>query len=475
MPSMAVVVLDIGKTVSKLSLWSQGCLLDRRTRPNRRDVGANPYLDTKGIEAWMGDVLADFARQTPIGAVMPVAHGAGAVVIAPDGTYLAPLDYEAALPEELATSYAGQRPPFEETGSPALPGGLNLGAQLHWLEAVAPARFSEGIIVTWAQFWAWRLCGVAATEVSSLGVHTDLWCPATAKPSSLAVARGWAARFAPLRRAGEVLGPVTQEWRQRTNLPADCLVYCGLHDSNADLLAVHTHALIGLAPEYSVVSTGTWFIAMRVGGSSVVLPPGRDCLFNSDVYGRAVPSARFMGGRETELLEETLPQLDPVVCAEALLTRAGALIDDCAMALPSFQDGVGPFPHHPGQWIDRPDDQLGRRAAAGLYLALMLDTCLDLIGTRELVVIGGRFQSDPIFTRTLAALRPREEIYTAPSGDSLCHGALSLIGPQHVPSAALLKVVPLPFDTSRYRTRWRQLLSQDVSGVVAEGLMGKSA
>lgn len=459
MQASAVVVVDVGKTLSKLSLWSQGKLLDRRTRPNTRCAGAYPCLDAKGIEAWMEEVLADFARQTPIAAIIPVAHGAGAVLIEPDGTYLDPLDYEAALPEDLAAGYAAQRPPFEETGSPALPCGLNLGAQLHWLEAIAPERFAASTIVTWAQFWAWRLSGVAATEVSSLGVHTDLWCPAAGLPSSLAVARGWARRFAPLRRAGEVLGPVTKEWRRRTNLPADCQVYCGLHDSNADLLAVQTHAAVGRVHTHTVVSTGTWFVAMRSGGHSVSLPPGRDCLFNTDIFGRAVPSARFMGGRETEILEETQPQLDPAANAAALTARAGALIDAGAMALPSFQKGVGPFPHRNGYWSDRPDDQLGRRAAAGLYLALMLDTCLDLIAARELIVIGGRFQNDPVFTGMLAALRPGEEIYTAPSGDSICQGALGVIDPRHVPSTPLAKVEPLPFDADRYRTRWRELSS----------------
>ncbi|MDR3528554.1 MAG: hypothetical protein P4L57_14885 [Rhizomicrobium sp.] len=458
MQTKAVVVLDVGKTLAKLSLWSQGRLLDRRTRPNARCVSSAGYpcLDTKGIEAWLAEGLADFARQAPIGAIMPVAHGAGAVLIAPDGSYLEPLDYEAALPEALAESYAAQRPDFAETGSPSLPCGLNLGAQLHWLEAVAPQRFAVGTIVTWAQFWAWRLSGVAAVEVSSLGVHTDLWNPAAAAPSSLAVARGWAKRFAPLRRAGEALGGVSEEWRQRAHLSADCLVYCGLHDSNADLLAARTHPRVK-GGELTVVSTGTWFISMRAGANAIALPPGRDCLYNSDVFGRAVPSVRFMGGRETELLEETQPQLDTAINAKALLARAETLISEGVMALPTFQPGVGPFPDQLGRWIDRPLDQLGRRAATGLYLAMMLDCCLDLIGAREAVVIGGRFQSDPVFTQMLAALRPRNAIYLAPSGDSLCLGALSLIGP--VPDSELLKVEPLARETAAYKARWSELLS----------------
>jgi hypothetical protein len=39
-----------------------------------------------------------------------------------------------------------------------------------------------------------------------------------------------------------------------------------------------------------------------VGGDLDHLDPKRDTLANVDAYGRAVPSSRFMGGREFEVL-----------------------------------------------------------------------------------------------------------------------------------------------------------------------------
>ena len=456
-----VVVLDVGKTLAKLTMWSaDGGLVDRATRPNEPRMSRHGYpsLDVEGIEAWLACTLGRFAGQRTIRAIVPVAHGAAAVIMRPDGSWIEPLDYEAALPDALREQYLAQRDPFIETGSPALPCGLNLGAQLHWLEAMLPTEFAAGTIVTWPQFWAWRLSGVAATEVTSLGTHTDLWRPFEGRPSRMAERRGWAGRLAPLRRASDVLGTVTAGWRARCGLPEQCAVACGIHDSNADLLAVR--ARIG-HHDHTVLSTGTWFIAMRSCPDKpdlAALPEARDCLVNVNAFGIPVPSARFMGGREAELLEEGV-QLDPAAYAEALVEHASRLVRSGVFALPAFQKGVGPFPESEGCWIGRPGDQFGRRAAAGLYLALMADVSLDLIGSRERLVVEGRFMADPVFVRALASLRPDQTVLLAPSSDSLCHGAIGLIAPEATPESELLQVEPLPFALAGYARQWRELLA----------------
>ena len=309
MRSGCIGVLDIGKTFAKLTLLSpDGQQRAKRTRANASAPAAATYptLDVAGIEAWLAESLTAFVAQSDICCIIPVAHGAAACVLTAEG-WLAPMDYEAVLPANLADQYRALRDPFAQTGSPALPGGLNLGAQLYWLETLFPSAMARGTIVPWPQFWAWRLCGVAATEVTSLGCHTDLWCPTEHRPSDLAEKRGWAARFAPSRAAGDVLGYVTQEWRDRCGLPDDCAVLCGLHDSNAAFLAVRGYPAIA-GKEHSVLSTGTWFVAMRATPQLDMgtIAEDRDCLVNVDAYGMAVPSARFMGGRETELLVESL-------------------------------------------------------------------------------------------------------------------------------------------------------------------------
>ena len=456
-----IVVLDIGKTLAKLTLWSpERRFLQRRIYRNKGGNAAGyPALDIRGIEHWLAEGLSAFARLGDIAAIIPVGHGAAACVVEGDELTLASLDYEAEPPDEICSRYRGMRDPFALTGSPLLPAGLNLGRQLLWLQTVAPDKFARGVIVTWPQFWAWRLSGVAATEVTSLGCHTDLWVPAQGKPSPMAVAAGWADRFAPLRQAGEVLGPVTREWIGRCKLPADCAVVCGLHDSNAALLAARGFAQIG-ERDFTILSTGTWFVAMRSmrerGKVDLAsLPESRDCLVNVDVTGMPVPSARFMGGREAELLE--MARFAPVDVAEQkdlFLRDVERMVRAGTFALPAFQKGVGPFPRAAGYWIRQPGDQISRRALVGLYLALVTGVCLDLIGSDEPVVVEGRFADDPIFAAALAALHPHP-VYKASAADSIAHGALRLVDPALPAQADLQRVEPLGVDISGYAAEWR--------------------
>src|SRR5690606_24546838 len=106
-----------------------------------------------------------------------------------------------------ASEYAAIRPPFGETLSPRLPNGLNLGAQLFWQGQRFPEQFAQIThILTYPQYWAWRLTGIAASEVTSLGCHTDLWVPERGQFSSLVDHQRWTALFPPIRPAASVLG-----------------------------------------------------------------------------------------------------------------------------------------------------------------------------------------------------------------------------------------------------------------------------
>lgn len=470
MSGRAVVVLDIGKTNAKLTLWdADGALIARRSRANATASGQSyRALDAVGIELWAADVLAEFAQLESIGVIVPVAHGAGAALISRGRLFTPPMDYEDEAEVDDRAAYDTGRDAFADTGSPALPQGLNLGMQLHRLERLTGPWPSDLTIVTWAQYWAWRLCGVAATEATSLGCHTDLWRPLEGRPSALAVRRGWAARFAPLRRAAEALGPIRPEWVLRTGLPGDCLVYCGLHDSNAALLAARGHPEIA-ANDATILSTGTWFVAMRSAGEGAApdlsgLSETRDCLVNVDVGGRPAPSARFMGGREAELMAgldifHLTDDYDPA----ALIDRLPALLARGVFALPGFVRGVGPFPAGPGRWENEPADPLDRRAAAGLYLALMADETLRLIGSRERLLIEGRFAEAQVFIRALAGLRPEQKVYVSNAHDDVPYGALRLLKPDLPPPSPLTPVPPLALDLSLYARRWRLLAEQSLA------------
>lgn len=459
-----VIVIDVGKTLSKISLWRpDGALVERRSRPNpRTEADGRRVLDTAGIESWLVEQLGEFARIAPVSDIIPVAHGAAAAIIRDGALAAPPIDYEDKIPAGLRVAYDAGRDPFAVSGSPALGDGLNLGVQFHRIEAEIPDLIAgDAQILLWPQYWAWLLSGVAAAEATSLGCHTDLWKPGAGMPSTMAERRGWARRLPPLRHAGALLGPIRPEWAARTGLPANVHIRCGVHDSNAALVAARGFAEIAHR-EATLLSTGTWFVAMRMAANPAAclagLPDGRDCLVNVDVDGRPVPSSRFMGGREIELLtDDDAARIDIAADQPALLAAIPAVVAARAMVLPTFTPGSGPFRNGHGRWIARPANRDVRRASVVLYAALMADAALDLIGASDRILVEGRFASAEAFVRALATLRPNDAVYVSDSENDVSYGALRLIHPSLRPAGALRQVTSLttPLDLAGYKRDWR--------------------
>ncbi len=452
------IVVDIGKTQSKVSLWTRdGILLEKAMRRNQcRDDGPYAALDTLATSGWVLDALRGHSGH-PVEYIIPVAHGAAVAGIRDGRLAFVPPDYEWEQPQDKLASYRAGRDRFAETGSPVLPAGLNLGAQLHYLEYLDPEGFAHTTFVPYAQYWSWLLTGELASEASSLGCHSDLWNPASNTFSAMAKARGWDDRLAPLRTAGEVLGPISPEIAARTGLPATTKVLVGLHDSNAALLAARGFAEID-GKEATAMSTGTWFVAMRLARSAfdiAALPETRDCLVNVDVFRQPVPSARFMGGREIEtLIEIDTRRVDIKPDQRRLLAAVSPVIDARSMVLPTLAPGNGPFPNGEGGWVNRSDDWFERRAAACMYAALVADASLSLIGSSDRLLVEGRFAEAEVFVRALASLRPDSSVYVGNEHNDVSFGALRLAYPDLKPHGALRRIQPLNQDIEGYRAQW---------------------
>ncbi|UYN99731.1 MAG: FGGY-family carbohydrate kinase [Devosia sp.] len=393
-----IAVIDIGKTNAKVVLieGSSGTQLGARSRPNTvLTDDLYPHMDVEGLWDFVLESLAALQAENGVDGISITTHGACAALVAGDGLALPVLDYEWSGPDASRADYDARRPPFSESLSPALPVGLNLGAQIFWQAQTWPDRFAQvTAILTYPQYWAWRLTGVLASEVTSLGCHTDLWAPAQGTFSSLITTMDWAHLFPPVRPAASALGPLRADLVERIGLPGPVPVACGIHDSNASLvphLGAHE-------PPFTIVSTGTWTILMTVGGDTGALDARRDSLANVDAFGRAVPTARFMGGREFDGLVPEIVEPSEDDIAHVVTNRI--------MALPSFTPGVGPFPGHDGAWSHDPDGLTPgqRTAAASLYLALMARTCLDLCGLGRSITIEGPLARNRLFGEALAKL-----------------------------------------------------------------------
>lgn len=446
-----IAVLDIGKTNAKVLVVDLVTgteeVLARTPNAVLRD-GPYPHHDIDMLWCFALDGLK-LAAARGVDAVSITTHGAAAVLVDDQGALALPmLDYEHDGPDLLAAEYAAVRPGFAETGSPRLPVGLNLGAQLFWQARAFPDAFAKvRHVLMLAQFLSFRLSGVAASEATSLGCHTDLWTPREGRFSSLVARLGWEALFPPLCRAADVLGPVLPEVAAVTGLDPRTPVLCGIHDSNASLVP---H--LGEAP-CGVISTGTWMIVMALGGRPVTLEAARDVLVNVNALGQPVPTARFMAGREVE----------EIMAGRIVEPSEGdlrAVLSGRVMAMPSLHPGTGPFPGKRFGWIGAEPAAGARMTAASFYAALMGAECLSLVGAEGPVIVEGSFGGNRAFLRMLATATGRV-VRGSGAGAGTGLGAALLAGPLAAKGVAAVEVLPETDPLwNGYVVAWREAVAR---------------
>jgi L-fuculokinase len=450
----AIAVLDVGKTnVKLLAIAPEGKILSSRSAPNAVRRGEPyPHCDTDHIWRWLTAALGDLGERFAIQAIVPTGYGSTAALVAGDDLVLPILDYEAEPPAAIAAAYAEVAPWFEECCCPVNPAGMTLARQLFWQSRAFPEAFSRARwILPFAQYWAWGLCGVPANEVTSIGAQTQLWNPRERDFSMLAKGEGWDELLPPLRNAWDVLGPLQLEIAERCALPAETPVLCGIHDSNAN----YARYLAAGLDDFTLISTGTWLISFNTALRLADLDPLRDTVSNTDLLGRAVACARFMGGREFALIAGGENEQPDIADVEALIAAG-------TVALPSFTASGGPYPESAGRGLiagPEPGSARARAALASLYVALMASVTLDLLRSENLVIVDGGFVDKPLFARLLAALRPGQPVALSQEREGTALGAALLWRwPSPPPAPVDLKEVAVPevAGLSAYALRWRE-------------------
>lgn len=406
------LVLDIGKSNAKLLVIdATGRVKARHVHANRTLLAIQTYptygaLDVEGLQKWFLDTVPELNHRDAIRRISITTHGAAFCGIDQEGLVLPPIDYEWDGYGELANRHFEEVDRYADTGSPILPLGLNASLQLHWLiEHQSDACSRVKWWLPYAQYWAWWLSGEIASERSSLGCHTGLWRPYDDVPTHWAMRKGLSDKFPPLRWAWEELGELRPDLAKRLGISRDVVVHVGSHDSNACLARY-----LEKYSDATVVSTGTWCVLMAAGAQVKELKSCRDELINVAVDGRAVPTARFMAGRE---YAEICNGSDPGLASEAALDE---VLQQGWLCLPAFADAGGPYAsRHPtllrnGEIIGSDTDCVPaplRPALAALYSALMIDELvrrLDGQGPIRPVILEGPLASNPAILRALSGL-----------------------------------------------------------------------
>ncbi len=449
-----VAVLDIGKTNVKLSAAAPaGAILETLSTPNVvLDEPPYRHHDIRDLEQWVSAGLRDLRTRHPIGAIVTCAHGSGGVLVGPEGPVLPMIDYEQPIPSDVATAYAAAVGPYRERGSAVMLGAAHLARQMLWQQTRWPDDFARATaFLATPQYWAWRLCGVAAGEVTSLAAQSHLWSPADARPSALVAAMNWQRLMPPMRRAWETLGSLEPAFAARSGLDADTRVLCGIHDSSANL---YRYQAAGLS-DFTVVSTGTWIVALtdRQDIDFDVERPGHTC--NADVFGRPVPGMLTMGGREfAAVAGEARGPASKRALARIVATRT--------LARPSFGSDDGLFPHTARRGrIEGPlaEDRESRFTLAVLYTALLTAECVEDLPRSATVVLDGTFVRDPLYGSIVAALLADRRVLVNRDASGIATGAALLaahqVRRQPAPlSAEMPDLTGLPA-LSGYRAEWR--------------------
>ena len=289
------IVLDIGKTNVKLTFVDS---INNKTIKFFTTKQKNIYrhgikiLNSNSIFEWALKKITYIGKKHNLDKFVCTAHGTSIALISYDNKeLLACTDYEYKF-DKLFNNYKKIAPKFSESFSPFLENGLNIGQQIYYLYKRKQKLIKETkYILNYPQYIVWKLTSGFSSEISYVGCHTHLWDFKRNKLSSFVKKIKLEKKFPKIRKAWDTIG---QRKIGETNLK----IINGIHDSNASYLYFKNSDI----KNFTLVSTGTWYIIFNQKTPLKNLNPSLDMLANIDVFGKPVPTMRFMGGREYDHL-----------------------------------------------------------------------------------------------------------------------------------------------------------------------------
>jgi sugar (pentulose or hexulose) kinase len=457
-----VAVLDVGKTNVKLSaVETDGAVVETVSIPN--PVLPGPpwrHHDLKSLGDWIFETLAILSLRHAFSAFVTSGHGGGGVLTgadpdARDGAVLPMIDYEQPLPADIRDGYAPLAGSFLDRGSAMMHGAMHQARQLYWMEERQPDTFAKA---RWylglPQYWAWRVCGVAASETSFLGAQSHLWNVAESRWAPIVSARGWEPLMPPFAKAWQTLGAIRPELVQRYGLPGEMRVLTGGHDSSLNHYRYHAAGL----RDFTVISTGTWIVGFSRSTPLERLDEHRGMTLNSDVFGNRLGGILTMGGREFSHVAGSNPPAE-----HASIEVLARLVARRTFAIPSFGDDDGLFPGSSGKGCilgSPPETAMEHKVLALLYCALLTVECIETLSEDRLVVLDGSFLRDPLYAGVVAALLPERQVrfnldaHGVAAGAALLAGHETRAGPAPLTLSEPLALGVLKPELCRYAADW---------------------
>ena len=289
------IVLDIGKTNVKLTFvdsFNNKTIKFFKTKQKNIYRHGIKILNSNSIFEWALKKITYIGRKHNLDKFVCTAHGTSIALISyDDKELLACTDYEYKF-DKLFNNYKKIAPKFSESFSPFLENGLNIGQQIYYLYKRKQKLIKKTkYILNYPQYIVWKLTSSFSSEISYVGCHTHLWDFKRNKLSSFVKKIKLEKKFPQIRKAWDTIG---RKQIGESNLK----IINGIHDSNASYLYFKNSDI----KNFTLVSTGTWYIIFNQKTPLKNLNPSLDMLANIDVFGKPVPTMRFMGGREYDHL-----------------------------------------------------------------------------------------------------------------------------------------------------------------------------
>lgn len=448
----AVAVLDIGKTNKKLAIFDdraqlisvQKCHIDT-IRHEELDIE-----DLARIEQWFLAQLAGAAERYPIAAISISTHGASVVCVGRDGEpCVPPVAYTNEVPAEFHQQFYARFGDADQlqqrTATAEVRPLINVAKLLYFQEQRFPQEFARTQhILLYPQYFAFRLTGVAAAEITYAGCHTYLWDPHRSTWSDVADTLG----IRPLLpetvgKPTDILGTITERIAASTGLAPQTIVTAGIHDSNSSLVPY----LVSQTEDFVLNSTGSWCVAMHCVDRIEFQPDelGKMVFYNLSYRGDPVKTSILVGGMEFETYSAILARLHSRTDSpgfDAQLYRELTASAD-AFVLPSVVFGAGQFPtSHPrvveggttyrleaiqdGSAVPPAFADYDRGIAlVDLSVAVQSRVALQRVGLQPgvQVFIEGGFRNNECYLRVLAALLPDNPVSVTSFEEATATGA----------------------------------------------------
>ena len=300
MSTPVILIFDVGKTNKKLLLFNEQYQLlheESIQLEEIKDEDGFACEDIAALTQWIWQQYWKyFASEVyDVKAVNFSAYGASFVhlndfykPLTPLYNYLKP--YPEKLQQQFYTKYGGESLIAKQTASPVL-GSLNSGMQLYRLKYEQPHVYEQiRYSLHLPQYLSFIISARAATDITSVGCHTQLWDFNIHKYHKWVYDEGMRTKFAPIYRGDKIV--------HAQNSTRKVAIGIGLHDSSAALIPY----LASFTEPFVLLSTGTWCISLNPFNHSMLtdLELHQDCLCYLSYTGKPVKASRLFAGYEHE-------------------------------------------------------------------------------------------------------------------------------------------------------------------------------